>query len=88
MFHQLNGVNSTVEQVTTDCELFGAAPEGEESDELYPQIAAPQPDELNDAHPPIAPLAQVPVMAALTCQWDYSSSKQCRRRPSFHGLSA
>ena len=46
------------------CELFGAAPEGEDSDELCPQVAAPQPDELHDAHPPIAPLPQVPVIAA------------------------
>ena len=46
------------------CELFGAAPEAEESDELCQQVAAPQPDELHDAHSPIAPLPQVPVIAA------------------------
>ena len=46
------------------CELFGAAPEAEESDELCPQVAAPQPDELQNAHSPIAPLPQVPVIAA------------------------
>ena len=46
------------------CVLFGAAPEAEESDELCPQVAAPQPDELQNAHSPIAPLPQVPVIAA------------------------
>ena len=64
MFHQLNGVNSMVERVMTDgCELFGAVPEGDDSDELCPQVAVFQPDELHDAHP-IAPLQQAPLVAA------------------------
>ena len=46
------------------CELFGTAPEAEESDELCPQVAVPQLDELQHAHSPIAPLPQVPVIAA------------------------
>ena len=46
------------------CELFGTAPEAEESDELCPQVAVPQLDELQNAHSPIAPLPQVPVIAA------------------------
>ena len=46
------------------CELFGAVPDGDESDEHCPPAAVIQPDELHDAHSPIAPLQQAPLVAA------------------------
>ena len=46
------------------CELFGAVPDGDNSEELCPQAAVLQPDELHDAHSPIAPLPQAPLVAA------------------------
>ena len=46
------------------CELFGAAPDGDESDELCPQAQVPHPDELHEAHSLIAPLQQAPHVAA------------------------
>ena len=46
------------------CELFGAVPDGDDSEELCPQAAVLQPDELHDAHSPVAPLQQAPLVAA------------------------
>ena len=57
-------------------ELFGAVPDGGDFEELCPQATVHQPDELHDAHSPIAPLHQEPLIAAM-CQWDYPSPKQC-----------
>ena len=53
-----------VEGSDDGCELFGTALETEDSDELCPQVAVPQQDELQQTHSPIAPLPQVPVIAA------------------------
>ena len=49
---------------SSGCELFGAVPDGDESDDHCPQAAVIQPDELHDAHSPIAPLQQAPLVAA------------------------
>ena len=53
-----------VMQEMMDCELFGAEPVEEETEDHCPQSAVHQPDELHDAHPPIAPLHQEPLVAA------------------------
>ena len=46
------------------CELFGAIPNVTELEELCPQPAVHQPDELHDVHSPIAPPHQEPLVAA------------------------
>ena len=46
------------------CELFGTALDAEDPDELCQQMAAPDQEELQQAHSPIAPLPPVPVVAA------------------------
>ena len=45
-------------------ELFGAVPDGDDSEELCPQPTVHQQDELHDVHSPIAPLHQEPLVAA------------------------
>ena len=65
MFHQLNGENSMVEGVMTDVNSLVQHPKQKNQMNYVQQVAAaPQPDELQNAHSPIAPLPQVPVMAA------------------------
>ena len=47
------------------CELFGVVPDdGEPEEPIGQQQAVQQPDELNDAHSPFAPLHQEPLAAA------------------------
>ena len=46
------------------CELFGAVPAEEDDEDLSLQAAVNPPDELHDAHSPIAPLHQAPLVAA------------------------
>ena len=47
------------------CELFGALPgDGEPEEPICPQQAVHQPDELNDARSPLAPLQPEPLVAA------------------------
>ena len=70
------------------CELFGALPgEGEPEEHLCPQQEVHQPDELNDAHSPLAPQQQAPPVAARCVNGDSTASRQCRRRATIYGMS-
>ena len=64
IYHQLNGGEVYGRANDDGCELFGAAPDGDDSDELCPQAQVPPPDELHEAHSPIAPLQQAQHVAA------------------------
>ena len=46
------------------CELFGAVPDDDHSEELCPQPTVHQPDELHNVQFPVAPLHQEPLIAA------------------------
>ena len=46
------------------CELFGAVPDGDDSEELCPQAVVREHDRMHDIYSPIAPLHEAPLVAA------------------------